>query len=200
MPTSPSQVEIINLALSHIAQKPIVAITEASPSAVAALRVWDLSLRDALRTGAPGFATAVVALALVATYTPLHWTYAYAYPANCLAMLKVYTEGTGDPARGEEFRELYDSVGNVKVIVSNVEDAYGEYVYLISDTTLFDASFVTAMAYRLAANLAIPLVGDKTLAESMDKKFITAASECARLDSYEQNKPAQQKSKFLDAR
>ncbi len=200
MPAGPSQVSIINLGLSHIAQKPIVAIDDASPQALAVMRVWDLSLREALRASTPGFATAVIALALSATYTPLHWLYGYAYPANCLAMNKVYTEATLDPAIGEEFREVYDQVGNVKIIVANVAEAYGEYTYLISDTTLFDPSFAKAMGYRLASDLAIPLVGDRALAESMEKKFITAASECNRLNSYEQKKPAQQKSKFIDAR
>ncbi len=196
----PSQVSIINLGLSHIAQKPIVAITDTSPQALAAMRVWDLSLRESLRASTPGFATAVIALALVATYTPLHWLYGYAYPANCLAMNKVYTEATLDPAIGEDFREVYDHVNNVKIIVANVEEAYGEYTYLISDTTLFDSSFAKSMGYRLASDLAIPLIGDRALAESMEKKFIVAASECNRLNSYEQRKQAVQKSKFIDAR
>ena len=196
----PSQVSIINLGLAHIAQKPIVAITDTSPQALAVMRVWDLALREALRASTPGFATAVIALAVVTTYTPLHWDYAYAYPANCLAMNKVYTEATLDPARGEEFREVYDHTNNAKIIVANVAEAYGEYTYLVSDTTLFDPSFAKALSYRLASDLAIPLVGDRALADSMSGKFIVAASECNRLNSHEQNKPAQQKSKFIDAR
>lgn len=196
----PSQVSIINLALSHVAQKPIVAITDISPQALAAMRIWDSSLREALRASKPGFATAVVALALHAVYVPLHWSYAYAYPSNCLAMNKVYNEGTVDPVIGEEFRELYNPIDNTKVIVTNCESAYGEYTYLISDATLFDPTFVTALSYRLAADLAVPLVGDKALGESMDKKFMVAASECARHNSYEQRNPAKQKSVFLDAR
>jgi len=196
----PSQVSIINLGLSHIAQKPIVAITDTSPQALAVMRVWDLALREALRASAPGFATAVIALALSATYTPLHWLYGYVYPANCLAMNKVYTEATLDPAVGEEFREVYDNVNNVKIIVANVAEAYGEYTYLIADTTLFDPSFAKALSYRLASDLAIPLVGDRALAEGMDKKFLVAASECNRFNSYEQKKQAEQTSKFVDAR
>ena len=65
---------------------------------------------------------------------------------------------------------------------------------------MFDPSFVTMLGYKLGANMAVPLVGDRALKESLNKEFIVAASEYARLNSYEQNKPAQQKSKFIDAR
>jgi len=34
----------------------------------------------------------------------------------------------------------------------------------------------------------------------MDKKFLVAASECNRFNSYEQKKQAEQTSKFVDAR
>lgn len=197
---APSQVSIINLALSHVAQKPIVAITDLSPQALAAMRIWDSSLRETLRAGTPGFATTVIALALHATYVPLHWLFVYQYPANCLAMNKVYNAGTTDPTVGEPFRELYNPVDNSKVIVTDCDGAYGEYTYLVADTNLFDSSFVTALGYRLAADLAVPLVGDKDLATQMIKLFNVAASECSRLNVYEQNTETQQKSAFLDAR
>jgi len=195
-----TQVSIINGALANIAQKPIANITDLSPQAVTAIRAWDSALQASLREATPCFATAVIALAVVSTYTPIHWLYAYAYPANCLAMNLVYGEGTVDPTIGEEFRELYDHVNNQKVIVTNIESAYGEYTYLVSDTTLFDASFVKVMEYRLAADLAVPLVGDQKLAESMEKKFIVAASECDRYNSYEQNSSTKQTSSFVKAR
>lgn len=196
----PSQVSIWNLALSHVAQKPVVAITDTSPQALACARVWDISLKDALRASKPGFARAIVALALHATYVPLHWTYAYAYPANAVSMNLVYNEATQDPTVGEQFRELYIPASNEKVIVTNCESAYGEYTYNIIDTTLFDPSFVTALALKLASNLAVPLVGDRAMADSLDKKFIIAASECDRHNSYEQNTQPNQQSTFHKAR
>lgn len=195
-----SQVSIINLGLSHVAQAPIVAITDVSPQALAAMRVWDSSLREALRAGKPGFATAVVALALHGTYVPLHWLYAYKYPANCLSMNFVYNEGTEDPEVGEEWKKIYNPDTNENIIVTNCELAYGEYIYLVTDTTLFDPSFVTTLGYRLGMELAVPLVGDKELKSSLEKQFFTAASECARYDKGERKKQAKQTSTFVDAR
>jgi hypothetical protein len=197
----PSQISIINGGLDKIAQKPIVAITGTSlpPQALAAARAWDSALQASLREAAPGFATAIVALALYAT-TPLHWLYAYKYPANCLNMLFVYNEGETDPARGQPFRELYTPDTNERIIVTNCDLAYGEYVYLVSDPTLFDPSFVKVMEYRLAADLAIPLVGDRDLAKQMDENFKIAASECDRYNAGEQQQSAIQSSAFIKAR
>jgi len=198
----PSQISIINGGLDKISQKPIVAITGTSlpPQALVAARAWDPALRASLREAAPGFATAVVALALHATYVPLHWSYAYKYPANCLNMLLVYNEGETDPARGQPFREIYTPDTNERIIVTNCDLAYGEYVYLVSDTTLFDPSFVKVMEYRLAAEMAMPLVGDQKLADDMDEKFKVAASECDRYNAGEQQQSAVQSSAFVKAR
>jgi len=195
-----SQVSIINGALDHIACKPIVGIADASPQAQAAVRAWSKALQASLREATPGFATAIVALTLHATYVPLHWLFAYTYPANCLAMNKVYNEGTVDPTVGEEFREVYHPTTNEKIIVTNCDLAYGEYTFDLTDTTLFDASFVKTLEYRLAADLAAPLVRNKELEDSMDKKFIISASECARYNAYEQKNATKQKSSFVDAR
>ena len=54
-----TQVDIINLALGHIAMRPIAAIDDATPEAVAASRVWLPALREALRSHDWGFATVV---------------------------------------------------------------------------------------------------------------------------------------------
>jgi hypothetical protein len=178
---------------------PIVSLTE-SPKAKSAARAWDPALRASLREGAPRFARAVVALALHASYTNPHWLYAYKYPANCLKMLLVYNEGETDTARGQNFCEFYTPDTNERIIATNCDLAYGEYVYTVEDPTLFDPSFVVALQLRLAADLAVPLVGDRDLADKLGDDFKVAASECHRHNEGEQNSPAKQTSVFVTAR
>jgi hypothetical protein len=115
-------------------------------------------------------------------------------------MRRIYTEGTIDPKIGEPFRELYHHTTNEKVLVTNAELAYGEYIYKVTDTTLFDAAFVSALGYRLGADLAIPLTGDKARAEGLIMLFNNKASEGNRLNSYEEQDSAKQSSSFLNAR
>jgi len=197
-----SQVSIINLALGHIAQKPIQSTTEGSVQSLAALIVWESAIRETLRSHDWAFATIVEPLALIAaaTYTPYGYDYAYMYPSRCVGLWHIYNEYTKDKTVGEDFRELYDKINNINVIVTNCSDAYAEYTYWVSDTTLFDANFITALGYRLAADLAISLVGDQNLAKQMVVLFNNAISEAERMSGYENNTTTKQTSSFLDAR
>jgi hypothetical protein len=121
-------------------------------------------------------------------YTALDWEYAYAYPLSLLAVWRVYAEGETDKNAGQPFRQLYDHLNSKKVIATNVEDAYAEGTYYVDDPDLFDANFVTAFSYRLAAELAIRLTGNVDMNKQMIVIFNNAISEAGRMSSYE-NKP-----------
>jgi len=113
------------------------------------------------------------------------WLYAYAYPSNCLAIKVIYNDQTKDMSVGEEFEKVYDSVNGTNVILTNCVNAYAKYTFDITDTTLFDSSFVRAFAHRLAADMAPNLTGDDAIAESELNKSVIAVSEAQRMDSYE---------------
>lgn len=205
-----TQVEIINLALGHLAQAPISSITEASVQAQTAMRVWDTARKESLRGHDWAFATVVASLTLNTTYATLStsglyagdYIYAYDYPANCLAMWHVYNESLADKSVGEDFRELFDPVNLAKVIVTNTKDALGEYTFDVTDPSFFDANFVTVLGYRLAADMAMPLTGDPNLAVTMMKVFNELMNDAERMSSYENN-PDHVKdgtSAFIDAR
>lgn len=88
------------------------------------------------------------------------------------------------------------------VIVTNCEDAYGEYTYYVDDPALFDSAFVNAMSHRLAAELAHPLNGDKELAKTEIGIYNALISEAGRLSSVENNDNNQSEgvSGFVDSR
>lgn len=113
------------------------------------------------------------------------WLYAYTYPSNCVAMWHIYNSGTSDKDNGKQFRIVYDSVNNAKVILTDCDLAMGEYTFDLDDTTLYDANFVTAFAFRLAADMAPNLTGDYGMGLDMMKMFNMAISEAERMSSYE---------------
>lgn len=196
-----SQTEICNLALSHIAQRPIETIEDAnSVQAVQCKRVWNTALKEALASHDWGFCTVIKPLVLSATYTPLGWLYAYQHPPLAVAIWHVYNEATTDVSVGEEFRQVYDPDRNEQVIVTNCAEAYAEYSSWITDTAQFEPRFVTAFAYRLAAELAIPLVGDPGLAAQMTAGFNAAVNDAERMSSYENYEQPHPHSDILDAR
>jgi hypothetical protein len=123
------------------------------------------------------------------------WLYAYSYPSNCIAMWHVYNSGTPDKDNGEQFRVLYDSVHTAKVILTDCELALGEYTFDVTDTTMFDANFVTAFALRLAFDMAPNLTGDDNVAAGMLKLFNIAISEAERMSSYEAKDDASKNAK-----
>lgn len=205
-----TQVEIINLALGHIAQAPIASISEASVQAETAVRVWETCRKETLRGHDWAFATVVATLTLSATYGTLttsglyagDYVYAYQYPSNCLAMWHIYGESLADKSVGEDFRELYDPINSAKVLVTNVQDALGEYTFDVTDPQYYDSTFVTMLSYRLAAAMAMPLTGDPQLAVTMMQTFTTMMSEAERMSSYENNPDhiKEGTSAFIDAR
>jgi hypothetical protein len=192
-PAKPAQVDIVNMALGHLKCRKIASMSENSVEAVAANEYWDPARRLTLAGHDWEFATVTKLLALSATYPTqgpndlydARWTYAYATPANALAVWHIYSEQTKDKSVGEDFRSVYDDTNNQLIILTNCADAYGEYTFDLSDTTLWNANFVDAMSLILAAKMAPQLTGDDSIGDSLLKKGLIATSEAERMSSYE---------------
>ena len=206
-PAQASQIDIVNMSLGHLKQRKITAMTDATVQADEANAWYEICRRETLRGHDWGFANSVVALAANSTYlqsaTLLYagqWLYAYTYPSNAVAVWHVYNEATIDKDRGEDFRELYDSVNNTKVILANIADALGEYTVDLSDVTLFDANFVIAFSYVLAARMAPALTGDDNIADGLLKKSQVFTSEAERMSSYEAQATANPQSDYEKSR
>lgn len=190
-----TQVEIINIALGHLAQAPITSTASASVQAEVAARVWETSRKEALRGHDWSFATVVANLTTNTTYPTLttsglyagNYEYCYDYPSNCLAMWHVYDETVADKSVGQDFRELYDPTNKKNVIVTDVYQAMGEYTFDLTDTSFFDANFVKVLSYKLADEMAMPLTGDPMLKKSMVEEYERLMNEAERMSSYENN-------------
>jgi hypothetical protein len=195
-----TQLEIVNKALGHISVLPITSMAESSPAAITANAIWESCRRDCLKGHDWPFATGIVSLS-TCNYTIMtnDWTYAYAYPSDCVEVWDVYYNKSD---KNTSFRVVYDTVNKVKVILSNVSEAKAEYSHDVTDTTLYDAHFVTVLSYFLAANMAKPLTGDAALAKQMLDVYQTYMSDAERMASYETDIGEQYESRsaFVDAR
>jgi hypothetical protein len=173
-------------------------MSEASPAAQLATRIWDTCRQEVLKGHDWPFATAVTALS-TATYTLVtnDWDYAYVYPTTALEVWHVYYLASD---RNQAFRVIYDPVTAVKIILSNTASAVAEYTYDLNTPTLYDAHFVSVLSYFLAANMAKPLTGDSDLAKKMLDMYNAYMSDAERMSSYEAGGPATPQSAFVDAR
>ena len=175
-----SEVSICNAALLRIGvARRIESLAEASPEARYCAGLYPLALDLALAEYPWGFAARVVELARMAEAAPPGWRWRYGVPADCLRLLEVFD--AAGPLRAEqpppyEFIRGEDGAQ----IVSNLDICFARYVARMQDARAFPALFSSALAWRLAADLAVALSGDpgrmKMCLEMAEMDFSRAAA------------------------
>ena len=120
------------------------------------------------------------------TQPPPPWAYEYAYPSDCLKPLWVVPQFTtgfasgipittattggvpaywqGPPVRYKVGVDQDLNGNDIKVILTNQEDAILAYCRRVTNPDVWDSQFDQAVVAALAGRLAIPLTGDKALA------------------------------------
>lgn len=194
-----SKIDIANLALTHLAMNPIRSLETNSPAAIACNTYFDSSRDEVLGEAQWSFANAQAALAR-STVTVIGWDYVYAYPSKAAAVWAVYDEATVKEKDSQEFEIKLSPTNNVRVICSNLVDAYCDYTHKVEDTSLYSPKFVIALSYRLAAAMAHTLVGSVEVGTTMMTIYNALISEAKRLNASEKIKKPFQRSSYQDSR
>lgn len=170
-----SSIDIANLALGNIRAQSINAFDEASIEAQVCDQRYDLARQFVLRDNPWRFANKIAALALV-DETAAEWSYVYDYPTDCLAARHIVGEYGLSYERTAYYRsevdydylsrfrtripfEVAQQSDGSRAILCDLEDAYLAYTADVTDTTQFQADFIEALAWYLAAQIAVPIVG-----------------------------------------
>jgi hypothetical protein len=193
-----SQVDICNKALTHIGAKRIVDLEDNSQEAITLSAVYDMVLDAVLRDHPWGFATAVGTLAALSDVEVPGWDYVYTYPSSCVRVRKVYSDSTDHNPDGDEFEVLTED--DQKVIAADISPAYVRYTKRVTDPTLYDAMFIEALAFRLAAEIAYAIKGDTKKRDAMFNFYLGAISNAQRESRQEKNIDDDTESSFLQAR
>jgi len=172
-----SEVEICNMALSHIRAGSINSLTEASLQAQQC-KLWYPFARDRLLTDeAWNFNRSIKALAAL-TVDIFNWAYSYQYPSDCLKIHRLIGEfeeiaaGSADVIsraidsqilpisnlRGQIPYEIFNDADN-KILGANSANLRIDYAKKITDPNLFTNDFIIALSYLLASYVAVPIVG-----------------------------------------
>lgn len=155
-----SEIEICNMALAHIGVSiPIANLDEASKEAQAC-KLFYAQTRDAvLRDFAWPFAGRFVALALVEEDPTGEWAFSYRYPTDAHTIRRILNPATRNDSRQSRipYRLANDAEG--LVILTDQEDAEAEYTFKVTNPGWFAPDFVSALALRLAADIAPQLTG-----------------------------------------
>lgn len=170
----PSEVDICNLALSHLGDSATIASIdppEGSAQAEHCAVFYPVARDTLLELHNWSFATRRASLALL-TAESFNYQFAYAAPNNCMRVLSVLepTACTLDPTAAFEIEA--DENGS-RMVLTDVESAVMRYTMQVTDPTKFSPLFVDALAWMLASHLAGPVVkGDSGAAAARSASSI----------------------------
>ncbi|NCB43094.1 MAG: hypothetical protein EOM59_10805 [Clostridia bacterium] len=196
------KIDICNLALGHLGMRAITTTmltANTDPSAIACNNFYDPARDDTLSEISWSFATVREALT-VTTDTVLGWDYIYTYPKNAMTVWCVFDESTVDEKYKQNFEVIYLPSSEKKVVCSDLSDAYSDYTYKVTDTTIYSPKFIMAMSYRLAAAMAHTLTGSVDVGLKLVELHNSVISEAKRIGNVEKIRIPKQTSSYQSSR
>lgn len=155
-----TKLHIYNMALSLVGAKGVGSTTENCPEAVQCSVHWDNARRATLRDFPFNFALRRFELEEVEmpdVYAD-EWRYCYAAPDDILRVHKVHV-GSNSRVR---IPFAMENTEDGPVILCNTENAQATCVLDVTDSSLWDETFVTAMSRKLAIMICASLYSDPT--------------------------------------
>lgn len=154
-----SDVEICNMSLSRVGVSVFLETLDTSvdnTTEAVLCALWYGPMRDyVLRDADWSFARRYRALSLVEMDPNGEWRYAYRYPTDCFRARRIVQIGLRVNPKPPPFVVGGDDAG--KLIYTDEPDAVLRYTTRITDPTVFDPKFDSALAWRIAVEIAPPL-------------------------------------------
>lgn len=180
-------IRICNMALDRIGcNQPISALTDVSAAAATCKRWFEVCRDATLEDYAWPFANKTKALAVVEDNPDETWGYSYRYPSDCVRALG-FDVGSTDPNHQPEFEVGGDDSG--KLILTNESNASLRYTRRVDVAALYSATFASAVAWRMAMEMAPALSRkDGARMEAM-QAYYAAISQAEASQSAERRPP-----------
>lgn len=160
-----SETQIGKLALQHIGDRyDISDLTEESVEAEQVNLIFNDTRDWMLRQHDWSFAKKFATPSALTGTVPNNFDFMYTYMTDA-----VKVNGVVDPLNAGtkiDF-EVARNSSDVKVILTDAEDAQFFYTARITDPAQFDPEFTMAFSYELASRLAMPLTGDRAIMGDM---------------------------------
>lgn len=174
-----SEVDVINIGLTHIGATTIVSLTDGSVSANAAGKIYEQARDDLLSSHPWNFATQRVQLAQSATAPAFEFDHAYALPSGWLRTISVHDNNAG---HGTILYRM-ELINGQRAIVTSSDEVWLRYVSQITDANLMTPDFRAALSLAMARNLSIPLASSNTLYELMTRAADRAVAKARSTDA-----------------
>lgn len=190
-----SEVDICNLALSHLGDSATVATInppEGSAQAEHCARFYPIARDALLEMHQWGFATRRHALSLLSANESSTWRYCYAMPTQVVNLIAVLAPdalddySVGAPAAWAPTSPLISAgaytpqpfvtetlADGTDVIYTNQENAVLRYTAIVTDAAKFSPLFVELLSWLLASHLAGPVLKGDTGTAAAQRTFST---------------------------
>ena len=193
-----TDVDICKAALVAIGtRRTIQSLDENSAEARAIKPIYAMTRDGLLRHQDWNFARRKGALAQISSpAAPDGWMYSYAYPTGALNMLAVTPSiSTYIPPVDNGVKQArviavdYEPAGDGvnRTIYTNINPAYGIWPAQVTHVNLWDDGFVTLRVKAIAAAIAFPITQKASVADVMEKRYLSALNGAAADDATEAN-------------
>lgn len=193
--------DICNLALSYLGKGPIDSLDEDSENARSIKVQYDIKRQMLLKGFTWGFAEKTTKLAQMADIEIAGWKYIYAYPADCLAVRRIYAAERGERkelSNDKWFVQL--TAKNIKVICTNTDNACMDYTADSKIVELFSPEFCDALAHYIASGAAQSLLGSDAKMQTELQMGQYLAAQATYNAAMEREQKPQFPSKYFDGR
>lgn len=193
-----SDIQICNLALSHIGEPGIGDFTDDTDPANQCEIWYGQCVEQLLREYAWNFAQASTTLTAGGTGSFGYDDY-YTLPANIMRLNWVgssfdawdrMTDYEISSITGDSLLHIDNSAGTL----------YVKYNQKVTNVALFDPLFVNLLALTLASNIAFPITKKAAICKRVDEKLARAIPKATSVDGQERPPRRVQKSRLLNAR
>lgn len=188
-----NKMEICNLALMRLGAMPILSMDQQCKAAIALKANFDLILLIVLRDHPWNFAEKRASLAQLSEAPLFGYDYAYQLPVDRVRVLGlVGGEDKLDPTL--DFKIEGDQ------LLTNQTSAKIQYIYKVTDPAKFDAKFSSALASRLAAEIAYHLTGAAAMKKQMMAEYLQELADARSIDAQENPPEIYSTNDWMDAR
>lgn len=189
-----TDIEIANIALDHVGQKPITSLNPPTHKAGEIIkRHWNVALFSALRIMRPSFAKKQKKIAANASKPTFRYDNRYPLPDDFVALLTVGERGT---LATEVDHDIMDG----ELYINESGSLPITYVFQQTEVAKFDDIFCDVFALKLAARIAKPLGAPRTDAAALDQAAEDLAMQAMSINGQETPPKRIQVSRFRRAR